>query len=714
MARAQDTKSGRASTPTPPPPAPAPFDAPSASRRLFDVLAFAGICAIAFALRYAYLLQARAVPTFDAWLMDGRSYGVWADKIAAGDWLGDQVFYQAPLYPYFLAVTKLAVGSDLWSIRLVQIGLGSLACGLLYCAAKRFHSRAAGIVAGLALALYPSAIFFDALIQKANLGLLWTTALLCALGGVTRAPTTWRFGAVGVTLGLLMLTREETILLVPALALWFLFTLRDRAWPVRARWIGAWTLGLALVLLPVGFRNQAVGGEFVLTTSQAGSNFYIGNNPKASGSYTPLREGRSDTMYERTDAIELAEAESGRKLSPSEVSRFWFAKSFAWIRAEPGAWVSLLWTKVRLLVNTHEMPDTEDVYFFECYSSILRVLGAVWNYGVLVPLALFGIVIAWRKRHDFAVLYPTLLVFCAGPVIFYVFARYRYPVVPVLIVFASIGAVEASLALRAREHARVVLPTILALVVVPLATVPLYPKDFHLAESAQNSAVALAQLGDDQGSIPLFELSIALKPRAQAYGNMGVSLARLGRLPEAAKAFERALELGPGDPRAELRLGATLLDLGRLAEALAHLRRATELAPTNAEALGYLARALIRDKRHAEAIVALERVLAIAPHDVPASQSLAWILATAPDAKLRDGTRAARIVEPLLARTPDDIALLDTLAAAYAESGRFTEARARVQRAIEVAAQRGRTEAVGPLRARLLVYERGEAFHQPQ
>src|SRR5882672_991640 len=116
-----------------------------------DAFVFLGIAALAFALRFVHLLQARSVPIFDALLMDGQSYSAWADRIVAGDWLGDRIFYQAPLYPYFLAVVKLAVGNDLWRIRLVQIAIGSLACGILFLAGRSFFTRRIGVLAGILL-----------------------------------------------------------------------------------------------------------------------------------------------------------------------------------------------------------------------------------------------------------------------------------------------------------------------------------------------------------------------------------------------------------------------------------------------------------------------------------------------------------------------------------------------------------------------------------
>ncbi|TAK08237.1 hypothetical protein EPO44_02880, partial [bacterium] len=144
-----------------------------------------GIFLLAFGLRLIYLFQIEAIPLFYSLAADSRSYDEWAQRIVAGDWLGQGVFYQAPLYPYFLALLQFVMGHDLWSIRVVQILLGSLlgslSCLLLYAAGKSFLSRGAGIATGFMLSLYAPAIFFDALIQKIVVDLFLITLLLFLL-----------------------------------------------------------------------------------------------------------------------------------------------------------------------------------------------------------------------------------------------------------------------------------------------------------------------------------------------------------------------------------------------------------------------------------------------------------------------------------------------------------------------------------------------------
>src|SRR5688572_30164159 len=124
---------------------------------------------VAFAVRLLHIWQLRSTPFFDTLLGDANGYDKWAVRLAAGDWIGSDVFYQAPLYPYFLGVVYAVFGRDLLVVRIVQAAIGSASCVLLALACARLFSKRVGLIAGLALALWAPAIFFDSLLQRAVL-----------------------------------------------------------------------------------------------------------------------------------------------------------------------------------------------------------------------------------------------------------------------------------------------------------------------------------------------------------------------------------------------------------------------------------------------------------------------------------------------------------------------------------------------------------------
>src|SRR6266850_2624117 len=176
--------------------------------------AAAAIFALALAGRLVHVWQIRRAPFFTVLMGDARAYDEWAQRIARGDWLGHEVFYQAPLYPYFLGTLYTIAGRDLLVVRLCQAIIGSLACVLLGLAASRFFSKQAGVIAGVALALYAPAIFFDGLLQKSVLDVFFVCLAIWLLSDLVEEPQkkpqkklSWFW--LGLAMGALSLTREN-------------------------------------------------------------------------------------------------------------------------------------------------------------------------------------------------------------------------------------------------------------------------------------------------------------------------------------------------------------------------------------------------------------------------------------------------------------------------------------------------------------------------
>ena len=399
---------------------------------------------LALTVRLAHLWQLGVSDFGELLLGDSAGYDRWARRIAEGDWLGTEVFYQAPLYPYVLGLIYAVFGPDVTVVRVCQAILGSGSCVLLAVAGSRIFSPRVGAVAGVMLALYAPAIFMDATLQKSVLDLLLVCGLLWLVGTALEPsvrPRVWV--SIGVVLGALSLTRENALVLVVALVCWL--------WLERREWARRMALvvgGVCIVIVPVAARNGIVGGEWHLTTSQFGPNFYIGNHAGASGTYQPLRYGRGDPLFERDDASALAESAAGRALTPGEVSRYWAGRALTDIATAPGQWLGLVGRKLALTFNVVEALDTESQYAHQDHSLPLAATGWIMHFGLLVPLAALGIVSTWSERRRLTPLYLMLAFYAASIVAFYVFARYRYPMVPLLVVFAAAGGEWMSRAVR--------------------------------------------------------------------------------------------------------------------------------------------------------------------------------------------------------------------------------------------------------------------------
>ncbi len=581
----------------------------------FEKRALAAIFLAGLALRALVLLELADTPLFAVLLGDGRQYYAWAMEIAAGDWLGQEVFYQAPLYPYLMATLLKLFGPGLWPLRILQILLGAAACVLLALAGRRFVSPRAGLFAGALLAVYPPALFFDSLVQKTSVASFLTAALLALLAEAAHGPARRWLVLAGGVLGCLALTRENALILVPVLFAWILL----QAGGSRRRRLGRaglFAFGLIAVLLPVALRNQAVGGQLALTTAQLGPNFYIGNNPQANGRYRPLRPGRQDARVERRDAVELAEADAGEELSAGEVSRYWLRRSLDWTTAEPAAWVELLLKKAFLVIHAREVVDTESPEVYREHSRLLRWL-AWLHFGVLGPLAAIGV---WATRGDWRrlwVLYAYALAIAASLVLFYVVARYRFSMVPVVTLFAGAGLVALADAWRDRS----LKPLAGALALAALAAVgqnwPVTAEATSRATTTYNLGIALFEQGDDSGARLYLEKTVALLPEfAAGHVSLGKVLAAQGELAAAQQAYEAALAIDPehAEARAELahlleRRGHERIGTGDLAAAEEDLRRAARLDPSRAMAHNLLGNLHAQRGEQEDAIARYERAL---------------------------------------------------------------------------------------------------------
>ncbi|HYA28492.1 MAG TPA: tetratricopeptide repeat protein [Acidobacteriota bacterium] len=641
------------------------LEATKASRTLTPITDrywLAIIFGAAFLLRLVYLWQIESIPLFYHLAGDGRTYDEWAQRIVGGDWLGQGVFYQAPLYPYGLAVMQLFIGHNLWLIRFVQITLGSLSCALIYLLGARLFSRAAGIAAGLVLALYAPAIFYDGLIEKSVLDLMLLSGLLFTLLGLEEDIRWARWFGAGVLLGLLGLSRENALILVPVIGLWLLLQFAHRPLALRVRWLGLFFAGLLLVLCPVGMRNLFVGGEFKLTTSQFGPNFYIGNNPAADGTYGSIRKIVHETQLEGLDAKRLAERKLGRALTPGEVSDYWLKQALDYIKAQPAQWLRLLGFKWLLVWNGREIEDSDDFYIYQNWSWLLTLLAQFSQFGTLVPLAAVGVLCTSRQWRQLWLLYAMIFSLAASVAAFYVFGRYRYPLVPLLALFAGAGIVEMARLFQRGAWATLTRALILLFSVGLAINWPLqkifgagaagytnlanaYAKQGNVSEAIKTAEHALEvepgygvahyNLGNlyaRQGNFELaklhFEAALQLLPNdADAHSNYGQLLAERGDLEAGIEHFAQAIALNPMLSRAYFNLGVALVKQGKPDAAIGPLKEAAKLNVESPQASYYLGNIYAAQNRYSDAEAAFKQALRIDSGFAPAHQSLAQLLA---------------------------------------------------------------------------------------
>ena len=191
------------------------------------------------------------------------------------------------------------------------------------------------------------------------------------------------------------------------------------------------------------------------------------------------------------------------------------------------------------------------------------------------------------------------------------------------------------------------------------------------------------------------------------------ALARKGLLSEAVGHYEKAVKLRPDYGDSYLNLGTVLFEQGRIGDAIAQWQKAIATQPNDAGFHTALGDAFLRGELQKDAIAEYERAVQISGQDPLARNNLAWLLATSPDASIRDGTRAIELAKQAvrLSRGKDPN-YLRTLAVACAGSGRFAEARETARRALQAAEIRGNSTLANALRDEIALYELGLPYHK--
>jgi tetratricopeptide (TPR) repeat protein len=568
------------------------------------------ILAVALALRLAHFFAVHDQPFFSQLVMDAQEYDRWAQEIASGHWIGSEVFFQAPLYPYVLASVYVAAGHRLDVVYLLQIALAMFGIFALYRATRAMADERLALIAAAMAALYGPFLFYDALLLKESLAVTATAGLLWALAAAGTAP---RWLGAGALLGVLALLRENALLLVPFLvpAAW-----RTDGGPRRfALHASTFVLGVALVLAPVAVRNGIVGGAWLPTSNQGGVNFYIGNNPKADGTWRPLVPGKQIPALERLEPQRLAEQEVGRKLKPAEVSSFWLHRALGWAAAHPLDFALLQVRKLGRYFDWYEQPDAVDYYWVKRISPVYRL--PLIEFSTLSVLAVAGLWISrWRLRR-----FAPALLFASGwivsTVVFFPFSRYRLPLVPAILPLAAIPVAEAWGAWRGRARGWVYGVAAIA-VALGLSLVPYAPKmdlvHYNLARLAD-------ERGDEAGASRHYQAAYDADPgNFLACLNLGNSAVRRGDWPTALRLFREARALEPLSDDVEANLGGALLATDSLDEAAAHFEQALRLNPQNRAALHNDAVLLARRGDVAGARELVDRLLALDPNDAGAIQ----------------------------------------------------------------------------------------------
>jgi tetratricopeptide (TPR) repeat protein len=199
-----------------------------------------------------------------------------------------------------------------------------------------------------------------------------------------------------------------------------------------------------------------------------------------------------------------------------------------------------------------------------------------------------------------------------------------------------------------------------------------------------------------------------------AENNLGIVFLGQGKLDEAITLLRSAADLRPDNSPAHENLAKALLQKGQIADALVHYRKLLELQPDNMEVHNIVGTVLVQQGRVKEGAEEWQKVLSVDADNGNAMSNLAWVLATSPDESIRNGAEAVQLAERAINISGGRIPILfRTLAAAYAENGRFSDAIETAQRGIQIANSQGNTGLANELQAHIGLYQTQQPLRDP-
>jgi tetratricopeptide (TPR) repeat protein len=230
------------------------------------------------------------------------------------------------------------------------------------------------------------------------------------------------------------------------------------------------------------------------------------------------------------------------------------------------------------------------------------------------------------------------------------------------------------------------------------------------AEAHNNLAQALVKQGKLDEAAVQFRQALVIQPGLlPAHYGLGELLAEQGKFEAAVEQFTEVLRLQPKDEPTQVQLGLARASQGKLEEAVAAFSAALRMKPDDASAQYHLAVALASQHKTREAIQQYHEALKTLPDFPEALNNLAWILAANADAQVRNGREAVDLAQRACKLTEyKQAVMVGTLAAAYAEAGRFTEAVAMAEKAMTLADQANQIELAARNRTLLELYRSGQ------
>ena len=581
--------------------------------------------AVVFAVKVAFVLESAQSLQIRVPIMDAKHYDKTAVDILAGNVMRREAFFMGPLYSYFLAAVYGVAGRDFTVVRLIQAAGGTAVVVLTYFLGRSLFRPSTGLLAAVVLFFYGAMTFYESQMLMMWMGTLLNLITLVLLVRIPREAKWSAWLAPGLVLGVSALARANVLVYWPVAVLWIVAVRRaPGAWAGPAKSAAAFTAAVVLAVLPATIHNYIASRDFVPVTSNAGINFYIGNSEMSTGFFYP--PPGTDFVTDTTTRL-YVERLMGRDMNPSEVSRYWFDKACDYLRSDPGGALRLTGRKFAMFFNGYEIPQIEsfDLSRRE-YVTLKFLFVSFWALGSIGILGLLLSLPRWRRLFP---LQGFVVVYALSIILFFVTARYRVQLAPVVALFAAYALIEVlprCCASLRRAFAVAGLTAVILIVTQPgLFALDAREVDFREhVHRARRAGIA----GEYRQAVAEIDSAVTLYPDYyEGYVHRAIIHKEARDFLKAIEDYTRALDIRPDLSGTHYDLGQTYRQVNLRRQAIEEYKKAIAIDPLMIKAYNNLGITHAELREYQLAVDNFQKVIELDPNYVKGYNNLGAVLA---------------------------------------------------------------------------------------
>ena len=443
----------------------------------------------ALTVRLVYLSSFHESPYYDVTILDGTdsfNYFKWGVNTAMSDGL-EGVFPQSPLYHYFLAlIFKFTGGGHLFAPRLAQSLIGAIVAVMVFFLGREIRGDTAGVAAALIFSFHGPMVFYELTLMRTGLIVFLNTLLVLLMIVCQKKGRTSFFPIAGFVFGLSLIAKPNIGIMLLAFPAWLYLTEAPGGNKQRFLMVISFSAGLMLSFSPVLVRNHKQGLPLLSMTERGPLELIVGNHPENPPHlWQPNRK-----MYELY-----------RESGDSAVRAVFTV--FKLYSDDPAGFIEKQMSKAGAFFSGYESPNSFNYYVEREYVPSLKY--AFINWPALLGPCLVGLFLFRKRWKEHLPMWSYLVLYSGATIGFYVLARFRLPLVPVMAAFSGAALIELfSLLLKGRWKTALAAAAVAATISafsMPGNIDPIQPTDYrnvarvHLIKGEHEKARSFVLLG---------------------------------------------------------------------------------------------------------------------------------------------------------------------------------------------------------------------------